>query len=299
MSRELLQQAANALHGVYTAENDSEVFAAIAALEAELAKPEQATLESTVRAHIKDLQECAKALEDYPQFAATRLEICKAVEELGSALSGSEQASGFKLSHDTIVQRGTDHGWSGLASVEGVTVTSEPIAKPEQEPSNRVWMTKDDLAKMYSPEQDLDKVKEFYFYGQVLEWNRAQEKPPIEITKEYWVAQELWKMFYIAPPRNTEQAEKLEPSHYEVRSDLGNNDFLSVAVVEDIDEAKEIASRKNTYSIRPLYTAPPRKEWVGLTDEDTANICMQSDINNWHDEQVIDAVEAKLKEKNK
>jgi len=44
--------------------------------------------------------------------------------------------------------------------------------------------------------------------------------------------------------------------------------------------------------------APPRKEWVGLTDEDTANICMQGDINNWHDEQVIDATEAKLKEKN-
>jgi hypothetical protein len=41
-----------------------------------------------------------------------------------------------------------------------------------------------------------------------------------------------------------------------------------------------------------------KREWVGLTDEDTANICMQSDINNWHDEQVIDAVEAKLKEKN-
>jgi hypothetical protein len=48
----------------------------------------------------------------------------------------------------------------------------------------------------------------------------------------------------------------------------------------------------------PLYTAPPRKEWVGLTDEDTANICMQGDINNWHDEQVIDATETKLKELN-
>lgn len=43
---------------------------------------------------------------------------------------------------------------------------------------------------------------------------------------------------------------------------------------------------------------PPRREWIGLTDEDTANICMQGDLNDWHDEQVIDAVEAKLKEKN-
>jgi hypothetical protein len=49
---------------------------------------------------------------------------------------------------------------------------------------------------------------------------------------------------------------------------------------------------------RTGLTVPPRKEWVGLTDEDTANICMQSDINNWRDEQVIDAVQAKLKEKN-
>jgi hypothetical protein len=40
------------------------------------------------------------------------------------------------------------------------------------------------------------------------------------------------------------------------------------------------------------------KPWQGLTDEDTANICMQGDINNWHDEQVIDATETKLKELN-
>ena len=48
----------------------------------------------------------------------------------------------------------------------------------------------------------------------------------------------------------------------------------------------------------PLYKVPMRQKWVGLTDEDTANICMQGDLNDWHDEQVIDAVEAKLKEKN-
>jgi len=48
---------------------------------------------------------------------------------------------------------------------------------------------------------------------------------------------------------------------------------------------------------QPLYTSP-RKEWVGLTDEETANICMKSDLNNWHDEQVIEAAEAKLREKN-
>jgi len=64
----------------------------------------------------------------------------------------------------------------------------------------------------------------------------------------------------------------------------------------DVLSASE-ADGTGIYNI-PLYTAPPRKEWVGLTDEDTANICMQSDFNNWHDEHVIDAVEAKLKENN-
>lgn len=47
-----------------------------------------------------------------------------------------------------------------------------------------------------------------------------------------------------------------------------------------------------------LYDAPPKRPWLGLTDEDTANICMQGDLNDWHDEQVIDAVESRLKEKN-
>jgi hypothetical protein len=65
--------------------------------------------------------------------------------------------------------------------VERITITR---AEYEQE-----------LAK---PEQELDK---FNFCGRVLDWNRSQEKPPIEIPKEYWVAQELWNLFYTAPPR--------------------------------------------------------------------------------------------------
>ncbi len=64
----------------------------------------------------------------------------------------------------------------------------------------------------------------------------------------------------------------------------------------DVLSASE-ADGTGIYNV-PLYTAPPRKEWVGLTDEDAANICMQGDLNDWHDEQVIDAVESRLKEKN-
>ena len=45
----------------------------------------------------------------------------------------------------------------------------------------------------------------------------------------------------------------------------------------------------------PLYTAPPKKEWVGLTDEEKAELDAEyGDDTLAH----LDAIEAKLKEKN-
>jgi hypothetical protein len=45
----------------------------------------------------------------------------------------------------------------------------------------------------------------------------------------------------------------------------------------------------------PLYTAPPRKEWVGLTNEELVEI---RETHQAHIFQLMFAVEAKLKEKN-
>ena len=52
----------------------------------------------------------------------------------------------------------------------------------------------------------------------------------------------------------------------------------------------------------PLYTAPPRREWVGLTDEEIDAIYLQHhnqydecELPNWSYER---AIEAKLREKN-
>lgn len=44
--------------------------------------------------------------------------------------------------------------------------------------------------------------------------------------------------------------------------------------------------------------AQPEKEWVGLTDEERKAIYEQADTENWHDQPLLEAVEAKLKEKN-
>jgi hypothetical protein len=44
-----------------------------------------------------------------------------------------------------------------------------------------------------------------------------------------------------------------------------------------------------------LYTAPPRKEWVGLTDDDVDWIL---GLAYAHDTELVKTVEAKLKDKN-
>ena len=46
--------------------------------------------------------------------------------------------------------------------------------------------------------------------------------------------------------------------------------------------------------VRPLYTTPPQRTWVGLTDEEVADI----ERNSITRRQAIRAIEAKLKEKN-
>jgi len=41
-----------------------------------------------------------------------------------------------------------------------------------------------------------------------------------------------------------------------------------------------------------------QREWVGLTDEEKKAIYEKADAENWHDQPLLEAVEAKLKDKN-
>ena len=47
------------------------------------------------------------------------------------------------------------------------------------------------------------------------------------------------------------------------------------------------------------YTHPqPKREWVGLTDEERNQILVDAIPNNYNDKKIVEAIEAKLKEKN-
>ena len=72
-------------------------------------------------------------------------------------------------------------------------------------------------------------------------------------------------------------------------------DKFSNKVDLDAKNAKETTGWSAAF---PVYTAPQQRPWVGLTDEDQFNLVHAMNKNDWHAIQMMDAIEAKLKEKN-
>jgi len=60
-----------------------------------------------------------------------------------------------------------------------------------------------------------------------------------------------------------------------------------------IDQARTLVPDHIPYEWRPLYTHPQQRTWVGLTDEDDINWDGTGNLK-----QLVEAVEAKLKDKN-
>ena len=62
------------------------------------------------------------------------------------------------------------------------------------------------------------------------------------------------------------------------------------------EDADHMAELKGTHAkVVALYTTPPKKEWVGLTDEEARELCV---ANVPYVIDMVRALEAKLKEKN-
>ena len=83
-----------------------------------------------------------------------------------------------------------------------------------------------------------------------------------------------------------------------LRARLAQPEQEPVACVQDLDEVKRkhLVYEKGMDWKDPLYTAPPQREWEGLTQDERMSIINKLAGQDWV--YVIDAIEAKLKEKN-
>jgi len=80
------------------------------------------------------------------------------------------------------------------------------------------------------------------------------------------------------------EAEKQEPFAWMILNSLGDD--------EGITYYQPSGDLLPGWAYKPIYTHPPRREWVGLTDEDMALCESEEDV------QFVRAIAAKLKEKN-
>jgi len=97
-----------------------------------------------------------------------------------------------------------------------------------------------------------------------------------------------------------EEALKQEPVAWQVMvEDEALKEFPMKEMAHDWCVHKKLSGSSCAYWIRPLYTATPKREWVGLTEDETdglihsATYMDETDI--WH---LVSLVEERLKEKN-
>ena len=93
-----------------------------------------------------------------------------------------------------------------------------------------------------------------------------------------------------------------EPVAWQVMvEDEAMKEFSIKDMAHDWCVQQKLSGSSYIYWIRPLYTTPPQRTWVGLTDEEIKSIWLsEKDYgDDWLDVQgIARAIEAKLKEKN-
>ena len=84
-----------------------------------------------------------------------------------------------------------------------------------------------------------------------------------------------------------------EPVAWRFRSGTWFNREVQWRYIDTLDGAEGLRG------LQPLYTAPPKKQWVGLTDEEINSVRHSRDWTAaWTDTTFARAIEAKLREKN-
>ncbi len=93
------------------------------------------------------------------------------------------------------------------------------------------------------------------------------------------------------------RAPEPEPVAWYVRFDSGRADLSSIPISDSRRAMWESAGKR--FTVTPLYTAPPQREFIGLTDEEMADAWAQSKGDVLlRLKPFARAIEAKLKEKN-
>ena len=94
------------------------------------------------------------------------------------------------------------------------------------------------------------------------------------------------------------ETEKQEPVAWRTFDGEGGYDYRSYEMNETYD--KEWAERNPNHKgwVEPLYTAPPKREWVGLTDDEIWSNGSRLSLSERGIREFARAIEAKLKEKN-
>ena len=97
--------------------------------------------------------------------------------------------------------------------------------------------------------------------------------------------------------------DELKAENKVLKEALAQPEQEPVACVQDLDEVKRkhLVYEKGMDWKDPLYTTPPQRTWVGLTDEEIADCAEKMEASDPTDSfwrEFFRGIEAKLKEKN-
>ena len=170
-----------------------------------------------------------------------------------------------------------------------ITLTREEA----QQVLDALWGAVSTCFDQYSHEQVMSNPK--HFINQTIETLRSRLSAP---EPEQTRSEKMREAGITRRPKGWSKEDEPEPVAWYVRFDSGRTDLLTIPITEARRAMWESAGKR--FTVTPLYTAPPQREWQGLTDGEAKkefekhNCVISADLAGI----LSRAIEAKLKEKN-
>lgn len=171
---------------------------------------------------------------------------------------------------------------------KALTALRQALAQPEQEPIH-AWLENDFAFKAIMKWADIYAAQTGEIYAQAA----------LDSSKTATMAKERETLAFVVASHTSPIS---EPVKERISEPLANQEPVAWITRRTGDGGVVLSGYETCeptdYDSIPVYTAPPRKPWVGLTDEEIKDIW----INTWKITEATDAfayaIEAKLKEKN-